>query len=48
MDAPDLRRLTRGLRGYHAELVNSGDLLGKFESMYEKYGSTGFGAMPDQ
>jgi hypothetical protein len=38
----------RGLRAYHAELVNSADLLVKFESMYEKYGSTGFGAMPGQ
>jgi len=38
----------RGLRAYHAELVNSADLLGKFESMFEKYGSTGFGAMPGQ
>ncbi len=35
----------RGLRAYHAELVNSADLLGKFESKYENYGSTGFGAM---
>lgn len=38
----------RGLKAYHAELVNSADLLGKFESMYEKYGSTGFAAMPGQ
>jgi hypothetical protein len=38
----------RGLRAYHAELVGSPDLLRKFELMYEKYGTTGFGAMPGQ
>jgi hypothetical protein len=38
----------RGLRAYHAELVKDGDLRAKFEAMYEKYGTTGFGAMPEE
>ena len=36
----------RGLRAYHSELVNSADLRAKFEAMYEKYGNTGFCALP--
>ena len=36
----------RGLRAYHAELVTSSDLKTKFEAMYERYGTTGFGVMP--
>jgi hypothetical protein len=38
----------RGLKAYHAELATSTDLRTKFEAMYEKYGSTGFGALPDE
>lgn len=38
----------RGLRTYYADLVNSADLRAKFEAMYEKYGNTGFGALPKE
>ena len=38
----------RGLRAYYAELVNSADLRTKFEMMFERYGLTGFGALPAQ
>ena len=38
----------RGLRAYHGELVNSADLRGKFEAMCERYGSTGFGTVPEE
>jgi hypothetical protein len=37
----------RGLKAYHAELVGSEDLRSKFEAMYERYGTTGFGAVPE-
>ena len=37
----------RGLKAYQAELVGSEDLRSKFETMYERYGTTGFGAMPE-
>ena len=37
----------RGLNAYHAELVGSEDLRSNFEAMYERYGTTGFGAMPE-
>jgi len=38
----------RGLRAYQEELIRSDDLRAKFERMYERYGTTGFGVMPDQ
>ena len=38
----------RGLRACHEELVSSEDLKVKFERMYERYGTTGIGVMPDQ
>jgi hypothetical protein len=38
----------RGLRAYQEELVGRDDLKAKFEPMYERYGTTGFGVMPDQ
>ena len=37
----------RGLRAYHEELVGNDDLRNRFESMYEKYGSTGMGILPE-
>jgi hypothetical protein len=37
----------RGLKAYHADLVGSEELRSKFEVMYERYGTTGFGAMPE-
>jgi hypothetical protein len=37
----------RGLRAYHAELTGSDDLKAKFEAMYENYGTTGFGIVPN-
>jgi hypothetical protein len=36
----------RGLRAYHEELVGSDALKATFERMYEQYGTTGFGIMP--
>jgi hypothetical protein len=38
----------RGLRAYQEELVGRDDLKAKFEPMYERYGTTGFGVRPDQ
>ena len=38
----------RGLRGCHEELVTRADLQAKFEAMYERYGSTSFGALPKE
>ena len=37
----------RGLKAYHDELLGSADLKAKFEAMYENYGTTGFGIMPE-
>jgi hypothetical protein len=39
--------LLRGLKAYHAEFVSSEDLRSKFEAMYGRYVTTGFGAMPE-
>jgi hypothetical protein len=36
----------RGLKAYQTELVRSDDLKAKFEAMYQRYGTTGFGIMP--
>jgi hypothetical protein len=36
----------RGLNAYRVELLTSTELRSKFQAMYEKYGTTGFGAMP--
>ena len=37
----------RGIRLYYAELITRSDLRHKFEAMYERYGTTGFGVMPE-